>query len=101
MHSYSAFCHEADSSVAESRGSYLLECAEVLFQLYQGEEHRSLDQLLSVFQRADFALSSFRKVLKSWKQSSHILFKPSKRYAMKAKISKEFIDLEQVEEVDS
>lgn len=58
------FRHDADSIATDSSGGYLLEYVEVLSRLRQGEGRRFVDNLPSIFQRAEFAFFTFREVLK-------------------------------------
>lgn len=48
-----AFNHDANSMSTKSFGSYLLECAKVLFQLGLVEGRVIVDELLSIFQRTE------------------------------------------------
>lgn len=77
MQSKSVFHHDGDSSVTESSVAYLLESAEVLFQLSRGEGRCLIRKLLSIFQRTEKDFSTLHTVLKTRKHCSHIISKRS------------------------
>lgn len=63
MRSNSAVCHNDHCSTAESPGANILERAEKLLQLRQGEGQCFVEDVLSISQRADLEFSNFRNVL--------------------------------------
>lgn len=99
VQSYSAFRHEADSSVTESPRAYLWKFTGVLLQLSQFEGSCLVGELRSILQRVDPGFSTLREVWKTQKHCYQKMIRQNNGDVMDAPFERKLVDVETVPEI--